>query len=232
MYSLAKKSRIKLLLTTFLLFSLAIIAVLFSYIFYNNYKIKSLQKENENFAKFVRDDILSRTKNENSLRYVEEQLKILTDLKLSKKTRYNALSSLAFFYSNEYSLTNDPSIRLVSKNVLGKYGEDNFSDLYNDSVFTFICADPNCGQPIDTRIQKALNLINKSETMSNIAKITIADNLRNAGYMTDINERQFGIKLSISQLNNEESSEASEAAKILIDYLNQEYKYSELDLPK
>ena len=232
MYTLTGRSKIKLLLISLLLIFFVTIIFLSSYIIYKDGKIRSLQKSADSFAESVRKDSSSRNKDGKIPEQVEQQLKIVVDLKSPKKNRYIALTNLAFFYSNEYALTNDPSVRQVSSNILGGYAKDNFSDLYNESVFNFICADPKCGQPIPSEVKKVLDLIDKNTTMSNIAKSTISKNLKNAGHMTDKDEGLFGLQLSLNQLKREGTPEASEAAKILLDYMKKEYNYSEKSLPK
>lgn len=212
--------RIKLLALTLAIFILAIL-VLAAYIFLNQTKIKSEQKKAEILTEDIKLNISGTSSNSTTPDFIEKKLLIINNMKLDDKKRYGALSDIAFYYASTYSTLHDPSIRLFSIKILGKYAKQEFPRLYNRSVFEIPCSDTQCGQDLTTELKNVLSLIDKS-SLSKLAKDTITDNVKTAGYMQDtgisLAYKKDGFRLVYAQLMGTGDPIASEAAKQLSSY--------------
>ena len=217
-------NRIKLLLAGAVLFLVIAIVIIISIILLDRRK-GPRQKASDAFVEYVKMEIIPKSDSKNTTELIEQQLSIIKNINLSDKQRYDATIVLLEYLSNEYSITNDPSIRLIAKNVVGKYAKEQFPRLYNESRFDFACVDPQCGMDLSPEIKQALNIIEKSN-LSEGAKVTISENLKSAGYTPESNlqDKLFGLQLSISQLEEYGDPVGSDAAKLLKKYLLDKYK--------
>ncbi|KKP80857.1 MAG: hypothetical protein UR81_C0014G0013 [Candidatus Levybacteria bacterium GW2011_GWB1_35_5] len=206
-----------------IILSLFIVMILALSAFFIYKKYKAEQSTNA-LVEYIRKEIKIRSSTKDVPEQIEKQLSIIKKTSLPAQQRSTALSNLAFYFSNEYSTTNDPQIRLISQNVIGKYVKENFPNLYNPTIFNFVCADPKCGKPLSPEIKQVLDQITKSDLPENI-KITASENLRNASYMLDTNssDKIFGIRLVISQLQRSGNPVGSNSANILTKYLKYNY---------
>lgn len=221
-----KRPKLKIFLA--IVFSLFIVvAIAFSaFLLYKKHQSDIAQKTTDAFVKNIRAEAGSRNEAKKVPEQIERQLETIQNRNLSEEKRYNALINLAFYFSSEYSLSHDPEIREISKNVIGKYAKEQFPKIsYNKTIFEFICADPSCGPPLNPEIKRALDLVDKSDLPENI-KVTVNQNLTNAAYMNDKNlsDKIYGVRLSISDLQQSGNPTASDAANILTKYLEENYK--------
>lgn len=220
------KPRLKVFLAIFSLSALLLIIFLSAFLLHKKQQSDEAQKLTDAFVSQIRVEVATRNVAKKVPDQIEKKLESVQNRKLPEQKRYDALISLAFYFSNEYSLSHDAKIRQISKDVIGKYAKEQFPGVtYNKTIFEFICADPSCGPPVSPEIKQALDLIAKSNLPENI-KVTVNQNLTSAAYMTNNNlsDKIFGIRLSIVDLQQSGNSTGSEAADLLTSYLEKNYK--------
>ncbi|MBI4098174.1 MAG: hypothetical protein HY426_04005 [Candidatus Levybacteria bacterium] len=156
---------------------------------------------------------------------IEDKLSIINNTKKTKDERYKALYDLSFIFANAYSTTHDPSIRKFSSEVIDSYFKSQFPDEYNDSLFNFPCADPECGQKLSPEIESVIKEVSGNDIPSYM-KNTIIINLTSAGYVpdSDIDGKRFGINLVVDQLKETGDAQASKSAEKLVNYFKDRYK--------
>jgi len=162
---------------------------------------------------------------------VKQALGKLNNPKLSDEQIYASLSDIYFYFSADYSITHNPKIREYINNDFNKYYKEQFPKLYNNNNYGQLiisCADPICGKNIDSDMNKIISIINNLN-IDSLVKDSLLSNLKTAAYIPDNNqfdkqEKIFGFRSVINDLNSTENKNASEAAKMISDYLIKNYQ--------
>lgn len=217
--------KIRRFLFVFLFIFIIIGITLSGYFIYQRNKIAKTQADTKIFVNDVKTEVLSVSGQKDLPANIEDKLLTLNDMKKTKDERYRALDDLSFIFANAYSTTHDPSIRKFSSIVLDRYFKSQFPDKYNDSLFNFPCADPECGQKLSPEIESVIKEVNENDIPSYMKK-TIIINLTSAGYVpdSDIEGKRFGINLVVEQLRETGDPEASKSAEKLVSYFKDRYK--------
>ena len=179
---------------------------------------KSPSKE---FSKTI-DEIKLVTKGDTTLeRYITE----INSPKLAKKDKYKSLTNISFYLSGQYTQTHNPGLRKVVNTDLNSFAKKNFSEYYQPSDFEVPCSDTVCGREITEEFQNIISIIEKSK-MDNIDKEIILLNLKTVGYKpaSDKGNAVIGLTIVIQQLEDTKDTNASEAARLLKEYLKDTYK--------
>lgn len=179
----------------------------------------------QTFVNKVEEKVLTTSGNKKLPVNIEDKLSTINNTKKTREERYNALFDLSFIFANAYSTTHDPTIRRFSSEVIDSYFKSQFPDKYNDSLFNFPCADPECGQKLSPEIETVIKEVSENDIPSYMKK-TIIINLTSAGYVPnrDIEGKRFGIKLVVDQLKETGDAEASKSAETLVNYFKDKYK--------
>lgn len=142
---------------------------------------------------------------------------------LSTSEHYKALENITFYFANAYAASHDPKIREFVLS-LSDYARKNFPKDYRDGAFNIACSDPTCGEKRDAELDKIQKEIHESG-IDPILEDTITKNLEQSAYIPrgEIEEKKFGFKLVISQLEFAGIPKASIAAERLRSYANKKY---------
>lgn len=155
---------------------------------------------------------------------VKRNLDSLTSNK-SDKEKYLALKNLSFYYSDEYSKSRDPKLREFSSQAIDNYAKSAFPKFYDKNDFIIPCADPSCGEKMNTESETILKMINSSG-LEDYRKETIVINYKTASYIPidRLAEKRMGMTLVVNQLTRYGDPVASQAAQSLKEYLIKRYK--------
>lgn len=221
-----QKKLLSILLLAFFLITVSLLAI-----YIVSLRSTASQKNKYlHFTEAVKTKILSYTDNKQLPQKIVLMLNQLNDPKASDEAKYKTLLTLEFYFANEYSSYHDPSIREFVKNVMGNFAKDNLSKYYKEANFNEVCADPKCGQEIDKELNKIIQLINSDNNIEKAYRDTFIDNLKTAAYLpdSDILNKQFGLGLVASGLEEIGQKSASDTANLIKIYFKN--KYSK-DLP-
>lgn len=176
------------------------------------------------FAQDVRYFVIEATNSALPNERIEKELAKLRDKSLSDQEKFDALSTLAFYFADEYATTHDPKVREFSSTVLAKYAKEKFPKHYNESMFNFVCADLTCGQKLSPELNQIIKLVKESKAEPDY-KNTIISNLTNVGYIPDseTDEKMYGFSFIYPQMLELGDPKASEAAALLKKYAKQKY---------
>lgn len=171
------------------------------------------------------ESLIESVSNEKLPDSIKSMFNSLGDTKKSKKDQYETIKNIKLYFSSVYDSTNVPEIRNFSSNVLGKYAKENYPQYYKSDDFIITCADPYCGEKIDSDLQKILDMISSSK-IADSTKGVVNYNITLAAYIPkdNLSEKKTGMRLAVLQLENTGNSQASEAAKKLREYFSNKYK--------
>jgi len=209
----------------FLIIFIGAITALFSNNFFKNNKpLDNKELETAEFIQEIRSFVKETTDNKTPNERIENELAKLKNDSLSDQKKFEALSNLAFYFADEYATKHNPSVREFSSTVIAKYAKENYPNLYNESMFNFVCADLSCGQELSLEIKQIFKLLDESGAEPEYID-AIKSNLTVIGYIPDseVDEKKYGFSFIYPQILELNNPKASEAAKILKNYAKQKY---------
>lgn len=154
----------------------------------------------------------------------ERYLNQLNNKNLSEDERYKALVNLVIYFRGGYSSTHNPAIRNYVQITLNSFAKENFPNQYSEGDFLLPCSDPQCGHEITSEFENIIRIIEKSNLVQ-YQKDIILSNLKTVAYkpVEDKFNATTGLTIVIEQLEEGGNAQASEAAKLLKDYLKRTY---------
>lgn len=216
---LKKKSLV--LLLVIILFALGII-------FYFIYSSPRFQKTSgvENIKKAIITQVEIPNNASIEKGRVLETLSILDDPKKTPEEKYEALTSIAFYFNYAYSVNNDPSLREFVNDKLNNLAKTNFPEQYKETDFSIGCADSKCGDELDPDIENILKNISTLSGVELAYKQIVSENLRQAAFTpsSQMEDKRTGMKLAVNQLERLNSPQASSAAQSIRKYFENKYK--------
>ncbi len=155
---------------------------------------------------------------------VKESSEIFKNKKLSSAQRYTALENIVYYFSVGYATSHNPDIRAYA-NSLKDPAKKNFPREYREEYFIINCADSSCGEKPDEKLKQIQKEISESGIPSDYLD-GITTNLEQASYLPkDAVDKEYGFKLVLHQLDEQNNPKASAAAIHLKDYLKKKYSF-------
>ncbi len=204
--------RRKILLIFLSLILVLVIPIGMYYFILTDSQLRSLQNEGIEITNQYSDYISEERVNNN--------FAILKNKNESEKSKYTALTNLAFFFGSGYSDSNDARVReYVLK--LGNYANKNYPNQYKKATFNLFCQDSTCGPKTPVEITKLINDINNTTSIAESDKTFIVKNLENTSYMEDSDpESKFYFYLqTYIELSNQASVASTSSVTKLADDL-------------
>ncbi|MBI2621848.1 MAG: hypothetical protein HYW63_04380 [Candidatus Levybacteria bacterium] len=216
------KSKNVFFLVLILITGIIAISIIIFYI-YQQEGVK--RKVTSSFLEGAKQKTLSRSDSDETSKFFEDQFSTIQNINLTDEERYKAVQALVGWLEYEYYKNRNPETRTLVNSLYTDFANNEFPNLFNENRFSIICADPVCGEKSPVEIVEALELITKTN-LNEHEKDIIASNLKTAAYLpkSSSEDKIFGIKFSIYQLQNTNDPVGSQAAELLISYLFDKYK--------
>ena len=212
---------------------LIVIIALVYLIYFQNFGSKS-KINNQEVAKLSQD--IQSTVEKNTTRFNQSQVKSALDLlnnsKLSDTERFKGIKDISFYYQVAYAASHDPKLREQAE-ILADFAKTNFPQLYEERFFRVGCADPECGEEMDSEFKQIQQEIIESGIPAGPLN-TITKNFEQSIYIPneEIDDKKYGFELVVNQLRLEDNPKASATAEHLVDYVKRKYSIELIDLTK